>query len=76
MANIVKSDRILNGVFCPRLIYSYGYKTSGMESAIRIIDKKAYQFFGLMNPERKVIMWYAVKVETGKESAIKTTALN
>jgi hypothetical protein len=29
-----------------------------------------------MNPERKVIMWYAVKVETGKESAIKTTALN
>ena len=43
LANIVKSDRILNGVFCPRLIYSYGYKTSGMESAIRIIDKKAYQ---------------------------------
>jgi hypothetical protein len=29
-----------------------------------------------MNPERKVIMWYAVKVETGKENAIKTTALN
>lgn len=24
-----------------------------------------------MNPERKVIMWYAVQVETGKESVIK-----
>lgn len=43
LTNIVKGDRILCDVFCPRLIYSYGCKTSGMESAIRIIDKKAYQ---------------------------------
>ena len=40
LTNIVKGDRILNDVFCPRLIYSYGCKTSGMESAIRIIDRK------------------------------------
>ena len=32
---------------------------------------KLTNFLGLMNPERKVIMWYAVQVETGKESIIK-----
>lgn len=32
---------------------------------------KLTNFLGLMNPERKVIMWYAVQVETRKESVIK-----
>lgn len=39
LTNIVKNARILNGVFCNRLKYSYLCKTSGIKSAIRIIEK-------------------------------------